>query len=278
MHDGIEGLKALRRLLLGVVRSFRRRTEPHAAELSAASVKPVRLGRTMVHLLIRGASRSPHVLVNVHENERTSVESALHVLRDLDGKLIALKAQGSRNVVFWTGWRPHVFDPNRIFSDGGIEATLRFHASDSEQARRALAGLRLAILAEIESAEPELVIALHNNGLGHYEIASFLPGAPREPEAACVHADAAADGGDFFLVTRLSAYQSLAGRGYGVVLLRPDAHDDGSMAHAFLHAAAASYVNVEARHGHRDQQCEMLRLALNVVQEPSRTGSNELQF
>ncbi|MDL2339462.1 MAG: hypothetical protein QFE16_16630 [Pseudomonadota bacterium] len=51
---------------------------------------------------------------------------------------IVLHGQGRRNVVFWIGVRLYLFDPDRIFSDQGIEDTLRFHGAYSQAAHMAM--------------------------------------------------------------------------------------------------------------------------------------------
>jgi len=259
MPPALQTLKAWRRLALAVFRSWQYTAGP--ADRPGQVVKPVFLGRTPVYLVVQGAPRAACVLVNLHENQRTSVESALEVLPEARGRLIRLRAQGCRHVVFWIGWRPHAFDPGRIFSDAGMAATLHRHASDTPAARRALAGLREALLQEIAAARPEVVFALHNNGFGSYDIGCYRPGAALAQDADSVHVDPAADGSDFFLVTSRTMYESLAGRGFGVVLLDDRRRDDGSLAHAFRAADGPACVTIEARHGHRDEQCRMLRLA-----------------
>ena len=261
MQIGAESLIAFLRLARAVLRSASRPLPLGASGAVSSQRRPVQLGRTAIHLVTLGPQGGRLVWVNVHENERTSVQAATALMQEAGwpDRLLLLRAQGQRHVVFWLGWRPHAFDPNRIFTDDGIVATLRRHASDSPRARQALIALRDAILAEIGSATPSAVVALHNNGRGHYDIASYLPGAALAREAADVHVAAGADPGDFVLVTQPAAYKQLAHGDFGVVLMGRCAPDDGSMAHAFLNRPTPAYFNVEARYGHGVQQLAMLR-------------------
>lgn len=265
MGGWFDAVNARRRLLQGVLFSL---LPPSADAIVDRDVDcdwlHVPLGRSSVRLALRGPIGAPHVFINLHENERTSVHAAHDVLgRDTEmrARLIVLRGQRRRNVVFWIGLRPYLFDPNRIFSDRGIDDTLRFHGACSAAAHAALEGLRSAIVDRLSTRGTTLIVALHNNGIGHYTINSYLPGGTEAADAEAVHVDAQADAGDFFLVTQRVAYEALRDSGFGVVLQRRDVMDDGSMSHHFT-GARPLYVNVEARHGHRREQGLMLSALL----------------
>lgn len=259
-----EALNAKRRLVLGVLRSVMPRTMERDP---TAQRTPVELGCTTVHIEVWGADDARHVFVNVHENERTSVCAARALLAARhDSRLVVLRGQGRRHVVFWMGARPYLFDPNRIFSDQGIEETLRYHGAYSRAAHDAVARLRDAIVAAVRPDRTELIVALHNNGIGQYTIDSYRKDGAHAAQAQEVRLCADADAGDFFLVNQPQAFHALHASGYSVVLQRPDSRDDGSMSQQFV-GGHPLYINAEARHGHIAEQYQMLATVLERVDD-----------
>lgn len=261
----LDTLKAWRRLALGVARSLR--PVPPLPDPGVMQRVHVPLGCGSVQLLLRGDAAASTLFVNLHENEQTSVRAALRVLHGRGERLLRLQAQGQRQVLFWLGWRPCLFDPNRIFSTAGLRATLAWHASDSVAARAAVAGLRDALLHELLAPQLRLVVALHNSGLGEYSLDSYAPGGSQAAEVRALHRAPGRDAADFFLVTRSAAFEALRTRGFNVVLQAPGASDDGSLSWR-LAEAAALYINVEARHGQEDEQVQMLRAVLELAEAP----------
>ena len=104
---------------------------------------------TPIALQVRSAGQGGLRYLNLHENEQTAVLAAADLLRTVPGQLIELRSRGRRVVSFRDGLRPLAFDPNRIFSDAGIQQTLRRHASCTPAAQQALRTLRDRVLALI---------------------------------------------------------------------------------------------------------------------------------
>ncbi len=257
-------ISAQRRLLLGTLLGALPSRLPAALRSPVgAEERVVALGSSTVRLVLQGPADAAIVFINLHENESTSVLAARDVLGPQPAqRLVELRGQGRRLVAFRIGARPFLFDPNRIFSDQGIERTLRFHGHYALDAHAAVAGLRDAIIDALQLGRSKAIIALHNNGSGSYTLNSYLPGAEFAAEAAAVHLPATADPGDFFLVTQQSAYNALADSRFGVVLQHAEPDDDGSMSTRYQ-GPRPLYINVEARHGHRQQQRAMLQLLLS---------------
>lgn len=247
------------------------------AALSTAAPKPDTQGR---HLRAEGAEgdRVDHRLqlldtpitlrvhswgqgglryLNLHENEQTAVLAAADLLQTLPGQLIELRSRGRRVVSFRDGLRPLAFDPNRIFSDAGIEQTLTRHASCTPAAQQALRALRDRVLALVEGPPDQAVVALHNNRAGPYSILQYRPGGAHAPDAQALAINPRLAPQDFFLVTRASLFEPLREQGFNVVLQAEQAADDGSLSVWFGRQRRA-YVNVEALHGHRAEQRQML--------------------
>jgi hypothetical protein len=97
--------------------------------------------------------------------------------------------------------------------------------------------------------------------VGSYSIDSYAAGGKYAGEAAATVRAPKCDAGDFFLVTQRQAFDALADVGFGVVLQRGGARDDGSLS-VRLHGRRPLYVNVEARHGHLLPQRAMLNALL----------------
>jgi hypothetical protein len=216
------------------------------------------------------------LLLNLHENESTSVEAARQYLAETDAAsavLVKLGHQGERNLSFQLGGATYRVDPNRIFSDGGTERSIRA-LSDSAQATRAeqatehVRGLATELLRSTSLDRARYVIALHNNTDANYQSASYLPDSVYAAEAADVSLNPDRDPDDFFFVTESWLFDGLAERGFNVVLQAPpaEATDDGSLS-VYAGAEGIGYVNVEAQHGHLDEQVEMLRALVPLLQD-----------
>jgi len=269
-----QGLNGWRRLLQEAAAAARRA----AAAGSMGPVREpadgrwhtVRLGETEVRLWVwhgpvPSASRPGLRYLNLHQNEQTSVAAASALLQHQPGTLIELHAGGGRLVTFRAGWRPFAFDPNRIFTDAGLRATLRQHGSDTPLARAAVHGLRDAVLALLTPEPLDLpVVALHNNSAGRYSVRAYAAGGAHAQDAQAVAINPALSPQAFFLVTRRSLFDALRARGFNVVLQSEHPADDGSLAVWFQQQGRA-YVNVEALHGHAAVQQRMLA----AVAEPA---------
>ena len=217
----------------------------------------LRLGRTPIALQVRQCGQGGLRYLNLHENEQTAVQAAAALLRQRPGMLIELCSRGRRVVSFRDGLRPLAFDPNRIFTDAGIEQTLRRHASLTPAARQALRALRDRVLALLDGPPEQPVVALHNNRGGRYSILQYRPGGDHaaDARALAIHPDQAPP--DFFVVTREHLFERLRDQGFNVVLQSDQPTDDGSLSVWFARQRRA-YVNVEAQHGHLAQQGQML--------------------
>ena len=273
-----QGLNGWRRLLQEAVAARRRAAVAAGAVVDAQApadgrLHTIQLGKTEVRLRVRvgsisSAARPGLRYLNLHENEQTSVDAARALLQQQPGTLIELLAGGGRLVTFRAGWRPFAFDPNRIFTEAGLRATLRRHGSDTPLARVAVQGLRDAVLALLTPAATEPVdlpvVALHNNAAGRYSVQAYAAGGAHARDAGAVAINPALSPQDFFLVTKRALFDALRERGFNVVLLSERPADDGSLAVRFQQQGRA-YVNVEALHGHEVEQRRMLAAVAEMV-------------
>jgi hypothetical protein len=219
--------------------------------------RAIRLGDSTVQLVSSWCDPVTITYVSVHENEQTSVEAARQVMRRHGGRLLELKARGQRLVSFTRGGTRYTFDPNRIFTEVGIQKTLRRYGPYSAAAQAEVAELAAAILEEVTRGRVFPVVALHNNAGGAYSVESYRPRAPLATEAAEVHVNPRMSRADFFIVTERKAYAVLRGLGFNVVLQSDTPADDGSLS-VYCQRQTVPYINVETLFGRLSRQIHML--------------------
>lgn len=226
---------------------------------SPSEVIPFRLGQSEVSFVVHTKDDAHPAFLVMHDDENTAVEAGLETIRAGGGRLVEVQAQGDRLVEFATDGETWRFDPNRIFTEAGAEATLREY--NGEAPAHVLAEVRRfadAVLAAYDVGPLKPIITLHNNTEGRYSAASYLPGGDHARDAAAVHLPPTASPDDFFFVTDRRIYDALALEDFPVVLQdNSRMMDDGSLS-VWAGRRGVPYVNVETKHGHRERQIEML--------------------
>lgn len=226
--------------------------EPSRPDAPARATPPASL--VTVH-----GTRPGRTLVALHDNEDDAASTARRYVDLHGGRLIEVRAQGSRHVTQVRNGRAITFDPNRVFTDAGLRATLAERGTRLDAVSFAT-GKAFAdqVLRLIDIDQASLVIAVHNNSNGVYSARSYMAGAPLAGDAAAVHMPAGVDADHFFLVTTRALFNALVPAGYPVVLQdNARATDDGSLSILCARRGIA-YVNVEAEHGRADVQRAML--------------------
>ncbi len=212
-----------------------------------------------------GFETFPLNALNLHDDEDTSVEAALDVVRQRGGRVVELVHSGGRTVTFRVGGQTYEADPNRMFTPSGRRRTLGAFSEDAPAARAALATFADAVLAVYSAVPPAVVVTLHNNTDGRYSARSYEPGAEYASDAAAVTVHDGADPDDFFFVTDRPLYEALVARGFNAVLQdNAAATDDGSLS-VWAARQGVPYVNVEAERGHRTAQARMIDALLDVL-------------
>ena len=208
-----------------------------------------------------------YTYLNVHYNEATSVTAAKRVVQSHGGRIIVLTNPADRrNLIFSSEHANFEVDPNRIFTDEGIHASLV--KWNNRAPRHAIAALReyrdrFLEFAGVHRNSTDTVVALHNNTNGAFSLASYLPGGPEEASARRIHRSRDPDSisrdlDDFFYLTDAAQFETISGRDNSSVLQDGDtAADDGSLS-IWSGQNNVRYVNVEAENGHEEIQYRQL--------------------
>lgn len=198
------------------------------------------------------------LFINVHDNERTSVQAAEEYLSLNNGLLVRLENNGVRNVSFTLNSKSFLFDPNRIFTSQGRKATLKLlSTSTSEEAETRLASFADMLLNSFINSFA-LIVALHNNTDSNFTILTFQQQQQAKPNSGKVFINPNLDADDFILTTDTTIFNSLQQKNINAVWEDVSMiEDDGSLSvYAAMHNI--TYINIEAEHGHFEQQLAML--------------------
>ena len=223
-----------------------------------AEIRRVKIGETKIGVAITEKPRSQYVFANLHDDESTSVDAVQDVLNRSGGRLVELRHTGKRLVVFKLKGREFRVDPNRIFTPAGARKTLERQSTYSDEAAVAVKRFAEDLLNIYRIDRSAAVIALHNNPPGLYSALSYAAGGKYARDAGDVFIRDGSDPDDFFFVTERAVFDALKRKGYNVVLQdNRQVTDDGSLS-VYCGKSNVRYVNVEADHGHRKEQTQML--------------------
>ena len=230
----------------------------------ADSLQPVvtkrvhRLGDTRITVsLSRYSGDGSLVFLCLHDNERTAAEAAKTILQEKGGLLISIDNNEERYIDFRLSGRKHRFDPNRIFTTPGIRETLRIFNSHSARAERELRDFASFLLGLLPDSS--LLIAVHNNTDRNYSINDYLPNGRLRNDVLRAHPNYDMDEDDFVFTTDSAVYRMYADSNINVVLQHNRrATDDGSLS-IYYGRRDISYTNIEAEHGHLEEQVRMIR-------------------
>jgi hypothetical protein len=224
------------------------------------------LGDGVIHAMVHQYRSSAPVMINVHDDEDTSVAAGLKHIEKSGGRLIELTHASERLVTFHVAGRAYTFDPNRIFSDAGITATLKKHSSYSPDAHAAIRQFANEYLRRFALEQEPVIIALHNTVDGTFSIESFAPNGQYAAESAATHASPHRNKFDFYYVTDARFFDFLKRRDFNVVLQNNAAvTDDGSLSVHFSRRGIP-YVNIEAEINHLAEQIEMVEVAREMIE------------
>ena len=204
-------------------------------------------------------------LFNMHENEPTSYEAGKSVLKMYGGRLVRIKSNGNRNIVFKISKKNYTIDPNRIFTEAGLERTLNNLGSSSPEAIKEVSNFVNEIFDSLFNDSSQVIVALHNNSPGSYSLNSYMKGGEEENNAVEVHKCEEYNSDDFFVVSRKDVYDSLKAYNFNVLLQNNNnPFDDGSLS-VYCGKNNINYVNVEAQASHLKEQTYMLDILYRIL-------------
>ena len=223
------------------------------------------LGDTSITVAVHQAGKGDYpTFLNVHDDEDTSVAAGLESLRARGGRLMEFTHGGERLIRFKVGGLEYQFDPNRIFSDLGITATLKRHSTYSEEAHLAIQKFASQYVSRFGLDREKVIIALHNTVDGIFCVHSFARGGEYASDAAETHIGESRNKFDFFYVTEPKHYKFLKEKQFNVVLQSTGVTEDGSLS-VFFSAKKIPYVNIEARMGHLHEQIVMVETVRQML-------------
>jgi hypothetical protein len=218
----------------------------------------ISIGESSVNVVTYTARERGQTWINVHENERTSVDAALEVIDKVGGKVIVLEHRGERNINFDLDGQTYTVDPNRIYTQAGIRATLDNLGPVSEEAVAEVERFSRELIDHLGLDTLHVALTIHNNAEGGYSAVSYTDGEAYADDASDVRLHPDRDPDDFFFVTEEAWVEPLAAAGFNVVLQdNSRVTDDGSLS-VYCGQRGIPYVNVEARHGHHAEQVRMI--------------------
>jgi len=229
--------------------------------------KSFRLGETAIYARVKQHGEPSPTMVNVHDDENTSVRAGSVVIRESGGRLVELAHDGNRLITFKLQGETYRFDPNRIFTEDGIHSTLTRQGNYSEAAQAAVRNFASQFIETFALSREPVIIALHNTGKGGLSISSYEPNRELNLAAAGVHKSKSRSPGDFFYVTDERLFQWLKARDFNVMLQdNANVPDDGSMS-VYFARKGIPYLNIEANVNHLTEQIEMVRAARQMLIE-----------
>lgn len=223
------------------------------------------LGADTIHAVVHQFKSASPTMLNVHEDETTSVLAGKANIEEQGGRLIQLEHSGTRLITFRLDGKQFTFDPNRIFSNVGIEATLGKHSEYSALAHEAIKAFVRAYLQKFELEKERVIIALHNTMDPVFSVESFLPSGRLGGDAAATHVNPQRHKLDFFYVTEKNFFDFLKQRDFNVVLQdNAKVTEDGSLS-VYFARKGIPYVNIEAEMGRLKTQTEMVRVVREMI-------------
>jgi hypothetical protein len=234
-------------------------TAAKAAAQVARSEKDVYVGDSRIRIVVaevNAKGRHGFIYFHPHENEHGSAAVTRHTIREFGGRLVEIRSQGEQLVKFRFKGVTYSFDPNRMFTDAGLESSLAHFAPISQGPLDCARNLRNAVLSELGRGKTP-IIAVHNNAPQGISALYYQNSGMFAAQAARVVINPAQNPHDFFVVLDERLFRRLHHAGFNTVLQAPNAPDDGSLA-VFCQQHHWPYVSVEAADSDMNQQQRML--------------------
>ena len=219
--------------------------------------------------LIRHRYGEPHIqFLALHDSEKTGLRAAFKFMGIYGGSVVELSYGLVRNIDFLDSLKEFSFDPNRIFTDEGAYLGLakysgpQIHDGLTEKVRK----LGDEVLKFMNADRLSVIIALHNNYNGGFDIHSYSQGNYLENIAEEVFINPDLDPDNFIYVTDRRFFDYLKQKEVNVILQSKDAPDDGSLS-VFAMQRQIPYANIEVQHGNLTENYRLILLVNEMIKE-----------
>jgi len=229
------------------------------ADQEARSENTILVGETRVRLVVmevKAGTPGAFVYFHPHENEHGSAVVTRHAIRERGGRLVEIRSEGDRLITFRVKGATYSFDPNRMFTDIGLEHSLSHFGPSSPPAVECARLLRDAVIKQLGGGKTP-IIAVHNNAEGDISVLAYRKGGALAEHAARVAVNPKEKPHNFFLVLDETIFKRLHHAGFNTVLQSPDSPDDGSLS-VFCQQHNWPYINIAAAESDINQQQRML--------------------
>jgi hypothetical protein len=229
------------------------------------------IGDTPVTLTLR-TYNTPNSLffIHLHDNEATAEETTISHLEKHGGQLLSIENKQQRNISFRINNQSFTFDPNRIFSDTGIRATLKRLSLIDTFAHKAVSSFASFVLSYIP--DTALIVAMHNNTDRQFSALSYQV-EPLLKEAAMLHINPEADADNFIITTDSLLFLHYKNKNMNAILQRRwPLPDDGSLS-IYFSKKDRIYINIEAEHKQATEQGLLLKELFYFTEQKKKLSS-----
>jgi hypothetical protein len=238
------------------------------SEDEAMETKELRLGESVIECCRRGEPGEGVALIHVHQNEWSALEAGKRFQQRQGGQILCFAGSNTRCLEFIADGRKWRVDPNRLFSNQGIQDSLRkLSAQAPDDVCACVAEFAAHLLDWWDLASVDGVVALHNTD-GDYSVLSYGDQGEEAHNAHDVFIHANKPIHDFFFVTEAYVFERLRECGHQVVLQKEKGWDDDGSLSTYCADRKIPYVNVEARYGATEDQEMMLKDLWSLWRKP----------
>ncbi len=219
---------------------------------------------------------SPWTFIHLHDSEPSSLAAARQIIPLTGGQLIKIVNKGKRNLSFTYRNRPWIIDPNRIYSDTGIQLNLQ-ELQRWNQDPKMVSSIQSfgSNLLGLIPKKTSCIISLHNNTDGFFSINDYLPGGRRARDARKVFMDRLQDPDDIVITTDSLIYEHMAAACYNTIWQNTETvRQDGSLS-VYCGLRNIRYVNIETQHGQVGQYVRMLAHLMLFLTKPASSDMGE---
>jgi hypothetical protein len=215
--------------------------------------------------LVKYSFREPNVnFLVIHDDEDTGVKAAFEYIQYSGGSVIDSQYGGVRNYNFNYGSQFYQIDPNKIYTEMGIQNGLAKYGMVDSAVASELLNASKVILNHYSAGKPSYIFTLHNNTDGSFGIASYLKGYELESTADSLYINFQMDPDDLILVTEPDLFTWLKHENVNVVLQSKTAPDDGSLS-IYAMQNQIPYINVEVQHSHQYEHLRLIEIAIKAL-------------